>query len=344
MSSNNETVIVEKKKTFYIFDFLKKMMKPRNIPLFIYLLIDSMFIFTALFIVGGILLDNQIQDDEKLGLICAAVSFVLYFGSMFLSLSPVGEAFLRLKLGCKEIKNKKIYDRMMPIFLEVYEKAKIENPSISSNIKLFMQMDDSPNAFATGRNTVCFTSGLLTYSDDQIKGVLAHEFGHLSNKDTDLTLVVNVANTFIHFFFLAVWAVLFVLRLLGKAIAMAIALFNGKIGLVVNGITRFVFKVLSFILIRLIEKIWNIIGNLLIQFSSRGAEFNADLFALKTGFGDGLIGFFETLPDAVVGKKTKLSLIISRMSTIGHSHPATWRRIDNLKKAADEMALAEANS
>jgi heat shock protein HtpX len=45
-----------------------------------------------------------------------------------------------------------------------------------------------PNAFATGRNprhaAVAVTEGLLRYMrEDQVKGVLAHEFGHIKNRD-----------------------------------------------------------------------------------------------------------------------------------------------------------------
>jgi heat shock protein HtpX len=47
---------------------------------------------------------------------------------------------------------------------------------------------DVPNAFATGRNpkhaAVAVTEGLLQHlSPDQVKGVLAHEFAHIKNRD-----------------------------------------------------------------------------------------------------------------------------------------------------------------
>ncbi len=53
---------------------------------------------------------------------------------------------------------------------------------------MYLIPSDQPNAFATGRNAehaaVAVTKGLLQYMPrDQVKGVLAHEFGHIKNRD-----------------------------------------------------------------------------------------------------------------------------------------------------------------
>jgi heat shock protein HtpX len=54
--------------------------------------------------------------------------------------------------------------------------------------RLYLIPSEQPNAFATGRNpehaAVAVTQGLLQYlPPDQVKGVLAHEFAHIKNRD-----------------------------------------------------------------------------------------------------------------------------------------------------------------
>jgi heat shock protein HtpX len=54
--------------------------------------------------------------------------------------------------------------------------------------RLYLIPEEQPNAFATGRNpehaAVAVTEGLLRQlPEDQVKGVLAHEFGHIKNRD-----------------------------------------------------------------------------------------------------------------------------------------------------------------
>jgi heat shock protein HtpX len=54
--------------------------------------------------------------------------------------------------------------------------------------KIFVIPTDSPNAFATGRNpshaSVAVTQGILKLLDDEeLEGVLAHELGHVRNRD-----------------------------------------------------------------------------------------------------------------------------------------------------------------
>ena len=64
--------------------------------------------------------------------------------------------------------------------------------------KLYIIPEDAPNAFATGRNprngVVAVTEGLLRLLDRrEVAGVIAHELGHIKNRDT---LIMAVAATF----------------------------------------------------------------------------------------------------------------------------------------------------
>jgi heat shock protein HtpX len=63
--------------------------------------------------------------------------------------------------------------------------------------KIYVIPSDSPNAFATGRNpqhaSVAVTQGILNLlTDEELEGVLAHELGHVSNRDI---LISSIAAT-----------------------------------------------------------------------------------------------------------------------------------------------------
>lgn len=81
----------------------------------------------------------------------------------------------------------------------------VDNLAIAAGLpspRVFIIEDPAPNAFATGRNkehaAVAVTTGLLSIMErSELEGVLAHELGHIGNKDILLSSVVVVLVGFI---------------------------------------------------------------------------------------------------------------------------------------------------
>ncbi len=81
--------------------------------------------------------------------------------------------------------------------------------------KVYLIPTDSPNAFATGRNpqhaSVAVTRGILgLLTDDELEGVLAHELGHVRNRDILISsIAATLAGAIMLIARMAGWAALF---------------------------------------------------------------------------------------------------------------------------------------
>ncbi|MBI2354317.1 MAG: zinc metalloprotease HtpX [Deltaproteobacteria bacterium] len=81
--------------------------------------------------------------------------------------------------------------------------------------RVYLIDDDSPNAFATGRNpehaAVAATTGIMRIlGDDELAGVMAHELGHVKNRDILIsTLAATFAGAITYLAHMAQWAAMF---------------------------------------------------------------------------------------------------------------------------------------
>jgi len=96
--------------------------------------------------------------------------------------------------------------------------AIVERLAAKANVpvpRIYMIPTDSPNAFATGRNpnhaSVAVTRGILQIcNDEEIEGVLAHELGHVKNRDILISAIVaTVAGAITFIARMAYWGELF---------------------------------------------------------------------------------------------------------------------------------------
>lgn len=123
----------------------------------------------------------------------------LYYGLALAALMNFASYFFSDKIALatysaqpvSETGNPEVYRRVAPIVGGLAQRMGIPMP------KLYITPDESPNAFATGRNpnhaSVAFTAGILRLmSDQEIEGVVAHELGHVLHRDI---LISSVAAT-----------------------------------------------------------------------------------------------------------------------------------------------------
>jgi heat shock protein HtpX len=113
------------------------------------------------------------QNGMILGFLFAGITnFIAYFFS-----DKIALAMYRAQPVTREQ-----LPRIYSVVERLTQKANLPMP------KLYVIPTDSPNAFATGRNprhaSVAVTEGILgLLNDDELEGVLAHELGHVRNRD-----------------------------------------------------------------------------------------------------------------------------------------------------------------
>ncbi len=118
-------------------------------------------------------------------------------------------------------------DKMVLMMYKAQEVTEAESPKLFRIIrklsteaqlpmpKVYIIPDETPNAFATGRNpahaAVAATEGILRLlSDDELEGVIAHELTHVKHRDILTgTIVATMAGTITFLARMAGWAMMF---------------------------------------------------------------------------------------------------------------------------------------
>ncbi len=146
-----------------------------------YLLLSLFFI---LFILAGWGI-SYIYDDSSILYFAVIISLALTVGSYWYS--------DKLILSFSKAKELKFEDNK-----EIYRL--VENLCITAGLplpKIYIIEDNSPNAFATGRDknhaVVALTTGIINKLErSELEGVIAHELSHIGNRDILLATLITV--------------------------------------------------------------------------------------------------------------------------------------------------------
>ncbi len=153
---------------------------------------------TLLFMLVGRALGGQ--NGMFLALVFAAImNFVSYFFSDKIALA----AYRAQPISRDDL------PRVYNIVERLSQKVGLPTP------KVYLIPTDSPNAFATGRNpnhaSVAVTQGILgLLNDDELEGVIAHELGHVRNRDILISsIVATLAGAITWLAHIARWGMIF---------------------------------------------------------------------------------------------------------------------------------------
>ncbi len=299
----------------YIISFCKSLFKPKNALPAIYFFANAVIVFFLFYILPYRFTSDEQMDRIYLGLIGLGVHLIF----ILISLTPMGEALWRLrnriKSQPKQVELQDDWQIAKEVFEEVKANARNWTKSVSNKVKLYYSPTDDINAYALGHRTVIITKGLLGANPEYLKGVFAHELGHIAHGDSDLKLGINVSNSILTVF-------ITILSFFTYMIVMLLACIENEATNFVALVINFLFRIVIIGLFNL----WNLVGVLFINWSSRKAEYAADGFANELGYGEQLAMFLNVL-DGNSGKSSRFDLMFQ-------THPDTQDRLAALGYSA----------
>ena len=166
------------------------------------------------------------------------------------------------------------------------------------------------NAFAVGSNNIAVTLPLLTNLEPrEIAGILAHEMGHIQNRDTNTALLTSTMSSFGNF----------VVRIYSY-ITLVLQIFS-----FIPVIGWFAAIVSWFFLIQiwLFQFLMQLPLHLITMFSSRQDEYEADLYACKIGLGAELYNGLSYITNG----EARMGFAARILS----SHPGTAQRLERIR-------------
>ena len=248
------------------------------------------------------------------GIVLFTLLVLIYAATITTALSSIGELLIRLFESTRPVLTKREREYLIPTFDDVYEAVKARNPKI--DVTLYIQDIMTVNACAIGKHTIAVTKGAIeTFSESELKGILAHEFGHIAKGHTTAALLNTVGNGIF-----SVFIAILKIYMLGIDIAITI--------LERSGILRFIFIVLRAIF-DILLMMFLFMGQTILSANSRQNEFEADRFAYENGYGTELTEALYLL------QKMSMSEKMTIMQRLAASHPILAYRINKIETLID---------
>lgn len=245
--------------------------------------------------------------------------FVLYVLSILVALSPIGEWLMRVINNVRPVETKQEKEYLFPLFEDTYSTAKQNFPGLPA-ISLYIQDTMTVNACAINTHTVAVTKGAIeTFSEEELKGVLFHEFAHIYYGHTTVRTFAIVGNGFLSFFVLIARICYWLFDILNDPYKSKNTV-NAVFALV-SALGKLFFEIIIFA--------FTFLFNLAFAINNRGGEYIADSFAHKNGYGEDMISALYLLQKLSLGEDARL---VSRMLA---SHPRISKRIMRLEQLED---------
>ncbi|GKH74579.1 hypothetical protein CE91St6_01500 [Phocaeicola dorei] len=188
-------------------------------------------------------------------------------------------------------------------------------------LNLYRNGDARANAVTFGFNTVGITDGMMKQaSDEELKGVICHEVGHISHYDFVYQVLLFSMESFgsrcLYGIFLIPALVFGIIGSMVSALVPALGFLGEPAGKFWWGL----YKLLHFVIYG-ISRIVDVNIN-------KYSEYRCDAYAVRYGCGSGLLSFLYRLKRAEEMRGERPTFTEYVMST----HPATEKRIVRLEK------------
>jgi heat shock protein HtpX len=208
---------------------------------------------------------------------------IVHLVTLIVAISPLGEWFMRLLEGVRKVEIYGEASYINPLFAEVYYEVSKKYPKLSKKVQVYIKDEATINAYAFGSNTIVITRGALeTLDEDQLKGFLAHEFGHLVNQDTRILLALTIGGGFFNIFY---WLFKLIIRVLDFFIRFYYVRTFFKLFFLLYLLPL---KFIRFILVK-VNWLFETISALIIGAGSRSNQYRADEMAVQAGYKEHLL-------------------------------------------------------